>query len=253
MKKHELIKTAYDNYPKGTKFKSLTGAIFESTGKFEFDCGSIFRIDENGSLKGNVYTAGWAEIVTDKTAVRVENELEFRALMEFYESKGFKHAILGAEAMYSGGIKIIPYKNDWMFYFEESDLCSEYSIKQFKAFAKEHGLKVPLLISEDGKVVYEGHENLIVVSIDTKEIFYEKLHKHPVFGFSEDKYKFFTTIEAAEKWIEAQKPKEKEIFVCDGIKAKASREKVVFFHGANEFYLTSDQFIEIGEAFAEFQ
>lgn len=79
MKKHELLQKAMQDYPKGTRFKSLSGTEFISTGIFKFDAKSIMRVDENGCVHGNVFTIDWAEIVTDrkpeKKYLKIEREL----------------------------------------------------------------------------------------------------------------------------------------------------------------------------------
>jgi len=62
-KKWELLKYAYDNYPKGTKFKSLTrDAINISSGIFIIDDNKIK--DSNFSIAHSQF--GWAEIVSDR-------------------------------------------------------------------------------------------------------------------------------------------------------------------------------------------
>lgn len=66
MKKWELLKYAYDNYPKGTKFKSLhSGIEFKSTGNISFIEGlGILNIPVGDGI---IYDNGiWAEIVTDQ-------------------------------------------------------------------------------------------------------------------------------------------------------------------------------------------
>lgn len=86
LKKHELIKNAYDGYPKGTEFTSpLSGFTYTSTG--------VFRVSNSG---GNVYceyisTSGleksacvysasaneWAEVVTEKKPSVLDKILSF--------------------------------------------------------------------------------------------------------------------------------------------------------------------------------
>lgn len=69
MKKHKLLKHAYDNYPKGTHFIGvICKSVFVSTGEFDF-FGSdlVCETEFNGSIR--VYcndTKKWAEIVSEK-------------------------------------------------------------------------------------------------------------------------------------------------------------------------------------------
>ena len=68
MKKHELLKYAYDNYPKGTKFKSAPSKIENvSNGKFIISCTGAVKMDKNE--RGTIIFSpinGWAEIVKEE-------------------------------------------------------------------------------------------------------------------------------------------------------------------------------------------
>jgi len=71
MKKHELLKYAYDNYPKGTKFKQMASAkTIESTGEFNLLINTTYFYICDANNSNFVYSSSdngkWAEIVTDK-------------------------------------------------------------------------------------------------------------------------------------------------------------------------------------------
>lgn len=80
MKKHELLKYAYDNYPKGTKAKSaVSSREFICDGNYYFDTtNSICNGDKWHSLYSTL-TNKWAEIVTDrkpeKKYLKIERDL----------------------------------------------------------------------------------------------------------------------------------------------------------------------------------
>ena len=77
MKKHELLKYAYDNYPKGTKFKSPSIHKTEiiSTGQFRLnENNDVLLDDEKGTYVKYSNSSGWAEIVTDRKPLVKTND-----------------------------------------------------------------------------------------------------------------------------------------------------------------------------------
>lgn len=78
MEKHELLKYAYDNYPKGTNFNQMySGKLINSTGVFKLNIYETwFNISD--SVKGDfVYCSfndRWAEIVSDKNPFLVSED-----------------------------------------------------------------------------------------------------------------------------------------------------------------------------------
>lgn len=71
MKKHELLKYAYDNYPKGTKFKQMaSGKTIESTGEFNLVVNTTYFYISDANNSNFVYSSSdigqWAEIVTGR-------------------------------------------------------------------------------------------------------------------------------------------------------------------------------------------
>lgn len=230
MKKHQLLKKAFTDYPAGVKFIQLADkSEIISSGKFSITHGGgCFGItdDVNSNAVYSSDTKTWAKIVSDKIAVRVENELEFRALMEFYKNKGW--ISLGGNdpdfVSYNPDEKYWSFNDNFGSSGEQFRIDKGFEIKSFPDIAKEHGLKVPLLISEDGVLLYEGDNytaayftsttGWILGCVDAKLFCVSSALTDQL------KTKAFSTREAAEKWIEANNPKEKEIQLYFGLNAK---------------------------------
>lgn len=223
MKKHELLKHAYDNYPKGS-IARFDGKLPDhtSTGKFK-----ITDLNKDGNLQvmsdeGHecFYADGqWAEIVKPKIAVKVENEKEFKALMKYYDS---------LEYVWNGGDEplkkeSLPYypnaiKFEDKFQHSAGKECPGYQIIPFSEFAADKGIKLPHITTHDGVDLYIGDYLACVWRqqgewLLTQE--YPSIHSNTVSesGQSslEGERKLFSTKQAALDWIEAQKPKNKVI------------------------------------------
>ena len=69
LKKHELLKKAYDNYPKGTKFIGAGGEEFVSSGCFNIVYGNILK--DNYGLVYDVDADKWAEIIKEPKEIKV--------------------------------------------------------------------------------------------------------------------------------------------------------------------------------------
>lgn len=234
MKKHEALKYAYDNYPKGTliKWSDIQGTV---DGVYNFD-GDGRIVDSTNFVVHN--TLKFAKIIKEKptsildgkVAIQVNNEREFKLLMEHYESKGWKWCDGDDVLTYANyAITTIVYPalieyNDSFGFNTNKDNYDK--IIPFADFAKEVGIEVPEFImnSEDGVDLYEG-DLFWTVSNDAWENETGTLkweiknsngaHKicidSAVFKHKE-RNKAFSTKEAAETWIEEQnKPKEIEI------------------------------------------
>lgn len=151
-----------------------------------------------------------------KIAVKVENQKEFKALMKYCDSLGYR------------GMSEISYV------FDERWMCIEYvdgftkfnpahyinredyQIIPFAEFAEEKGIKLPLITTLDGRELFESDEywsanNLYgtwVLSNDSKsDKGPYKLCRNSSDITNPDDHKPFSTKEAALSWIEAQKPK----------------------------------------------
>lgn len=74
MKKHELLKYAYDNYPKGTKFIGAYGDTFCSNGKIKFSDIKGDLINEPEGLIYDGRTNKWAKIVDTKDPLLVSED-----------------------------------------------------------------------------------------------------------------------------------------------------------------------------------
>lgn len=249
MKKHELIKYAYDNYPKGVKFDTpFTDGI--STGKFTLwqpdfhhlaPVNGVWRVDEDGKPSGMVFDGDkWAEIIPEsilsgKCAIQVNNEREFKLLMEHYESKGWKWASndYPTKITYSTNnhSEAITYEDRFSYYSDG------YKIIPFDVFAKETGIEVPVFVmtSEDNVPLYKGDTMFWTYK-------YNHIYCRPTQSFLrgnkiEPDTIIFSTKEAAEKWIsEMNKPKEILLHQKSEWPAKVTKNKV-WFKAPNSFDL----------------
>jgi len=220
MKKHKLLEKAMQDYPAGTKFKHINGDdVITSNGIFKIYHGlKVALYNESGDYVFN--SEKWATIIpekpesilTGKCAIQINNDREFKLLMEHYESKGWKciNRLEHNEVDYM--------KESWAYHdffghaSDEWRSSNGYKIIPFSDFASEVGIKVPVFImtSEDGVDLYEGDKYYVaskykkcgLVLPDTIET------DHPVLMFPSTN-KAFSTKEAAENWIaEHNKPKE---------------------------------------------
>lgn len=158
--------------------------------------------------------------VEEKIAVRVDNEKEFNALMKYYDSLGYKW-VSGdnpVEIKYNSHIHSVRFEN---FFGHASGNFHEiegYKIIPFSDFAKEHGIRVPLLVSEDGVELFEGSEYHSIWKSDSgvwnydEEVYYSFKNNDTIFIKEPNEFKAFSTKQAALDWIEAQKPKSIRLF-----------------------------------------
>lgn len=220
MKKHELLKHAYDNYPKGTKYKQhpYSEIINIASGNYEINDVSVYDVEEDLALF--IYSdkfAVWAQIVKPKIAVKVENEKEFKALMKYCDSLGYDSQN-GHNLEYQhkyGKNEIIAFHTH---FFANPTPSENYQIIPFSGFASEHNIKLPLLTSEDGVDLYEGDKYILVGIIKDNWIIlsFSAILKDYAKVIRESKnYKSFFDKQAALDWIEAQKPKEIRINIGD--------------------------------------
>lgn len=216
MKKHELLKKAYDEYPKGTIFKNMaTQKQVESCGNFTFSkttSAHIWIYDTMASdLVYNDMTGKWAEIVKPKIAVLVTTEKEVNAICKF---KAWSYPVTA----WLGKCDCVVYLDGPFLEYNklsehnEQDL-ENYKLIPFDEFAEEHRIKLPLITSEDGFDLYIGSKYFTVRIFDLK---YSKdtpylLSDEDEIIYHPDQYKAFSTKQAALSWIEAQKPKTYEL------------------------------------------
>jgi hypothetical protein len=174
-----------------------------------------------------------------KIAVKVENEKEFKTLMKYYDSLGYAWEHGEKPNDYKCKIKFpsfIPFENNFVSVsgvnaFPDNK-WNDYQVIPFAEFAKDNGVKLPLMVSQDGKDLHDGDEYW-VVNVKENRIYsgmgrLGKLHaplKYPL------EYKAFSTKEAALSWIEAQKPKTYELY-CGIISDKglAIRNGITFLN-----------------------
>lgn len=221
MKKHELLIEAMKRYPFGTKFLSIAHKEkCISNGIFYF--GAIDKeniLTEVDSIGRYVYRAGkWAEIITEekpkKIAVAITTEREYKLAQQHFKEKGFGFS----DSMYSAwgkGIIYALYQKRTNWGLNKPDI--QYTIVSFPDFAKEVGIRIPLLVSEDGFDLYEGDEYYNVwqnalntkwnLGANVKLEFADACIKEPA------RFKAFHSKQSALKWIDEQnKPKEILLF-----------------------------------------
>jgi hypothetical protein len=234
MKKHELLKYAYDNYPKGTVARFGGKAPDHvSTGKFTITDlnhnGNIQVMSDNGSEC--FYCSGeWAvpvapSILSGKCAIQVNNEREFNLLMEHYEAKGWKNDEVqeGKGYSHSDHNNCYDYKNHFRRSSKGIQEDLGYTIIPFADFAKEVGIEAPL------QTAFITHDDVPVFVGDT---LYNTFQEHggqwctPIeFIVGKNTYvtnltKIFSTKSAAEAWIaEHNKPKFKVAILFTGMEA----------------------------------
>jgi len=199
-KKHELLKYAYDNYPKGTRFEQIgSKETIESSGSFYFgsyrNSLSIYDVVKS-VIVFSKQTEKWATIITrpEKIAVKVANEREFNLLMKFYDSKGWKSRseIKSTDLNYnyckdlkpsilatiSNGV-MFPNYDGYKRDGNEEYNPDNYTIIDFTDFAKENGIDttydVPL---EDGTwASIDGDKVLLtdqcITTSDIKKLYHE--------------------------------------------------------------------------------
>lgn len=211
MKKHELLKYAYDNYPKGLKITwsiDTNDEVFECSGSYLFmdhegDEMIVDSIDNELALWNG---KGWAEIVKQKIAVKVENEKEFKALMKYYDSLGWKWngglSPLSSTSIYFPNI--INYEDKFMHGISKSDFIYEGGqIIPFSEFAEQNGIKLPLFQDEVGRDMYEGF-NVSTVNTETLTVNHDHVKNYA--DYTKAGFKHFNVQGDALKWIEAHKP-----------------------------------------------
>jgi len=254
-KKWKLLKKAYDNYPKGTKCQWVEfGSVMNCHGEYHFS--NEYGVTRIHDRDGYAIFDGqdWAEIITEKpasildgkVAVQVNNEREFKLLMEHYESKGWNasngNSVKNIEKLnIDSGLQNDLWKYGQGFHAVNVNISS-WNIISFADFAKEVGITAPVELgkSEDGVTIYENDPLQSVWIRDNKyELgMYHEHAKGNIYGTNTRK--FFSNKEAAEKWIEEHnKPKQ---IVIDGTpRATVSLDGVILSSLTN--YISSIRFM----------
>lgn len=224
MKKHEAIKKAYDDYPKGTKFLNYALSItVESSGSFEYDLG-VFDAER----RDYVYiekTDKWAEIIKDEP-LKVENyHVVIRSAreLELLINKTGKEFL----ANYEGMCRNYPESNGVFFinFYDGAINCSFnsqlsqclYNIIDFDFWAAQNNVDVPrvILTSEDGVPLCVGDKYFAAYKSSNSEKWIKcEFQKDDVYVIFKDtacldSERFFSTRESCEKWIEEQNKSKK--------------------------------------------
>lgn len=192
-----------------------------------------------------------ASVLDGKVAIQVNNEREFKLLMEHYDSKGWK-------SFDNNKPNECPFANSKTVRYEDmfgtasiNEYHSNrgYKIIPFADFAAEVGIKVPvkIMVSEDGVDLYHGSEAHWVSLYATKIHYMYQLtmdEGHRELDFKTT-YKLFSTKEAAEKWIEEQN-------LVTEVETDRFGTLTVFKNGVGKeglVYISDGQLVKIWDAF----
>jgi len=282
MKKHELLKYAYDNYKKDVRFITLLEKLTcRSSGVFELNEDDYNAISDVNTGQ-YIYEYGrWATIVPEakpsilsgKCAIQVNNEREFKLLMEHYASKGWVPCPIQIDKNDFGTTHhIIEYSNPFLRMDESNIIATnQYTIIPFSDFATEVGITVPVFVmtSEDGVPLYEGDGYYRACDIGSKGKWQlitiggsdptsGKLTASHRMSFS-DNERIFSTKEAAEKWCKEQnKPKSIMVSEFSQYPVEVTAKKFTIKCGNSDNHLDnlvihSDELEEIYKAYKSLQ
>lgn len=170
-----------------------------------------FTVGNKPDSRNQVSFGQLIDIITkpEKIAVRVHNEKEFTALMNFYKSKGWKFHGGNDPLFWKGNIDqtnfpfCVQYNEDFKWNLDER----KYKIIPFSDFAKEHNIKLPIITTVDGVDLFEG-DNYHAAVIEGDGRWYCRFYKNIYSGHlsvtKPNRVKAFSTKQAAEKWIHEQ-------------------------------------------------
>jgi hypothetical protein len=242
MKKHQLLEKAMRDYPADTvaRFASAPDVDHVSDGTFKIEedmDNGLCVLSGDGvhcfyssiDARTNENNPEWAipvkpSILDGKVAIQVNNEREFKLLMEHYDSKGWK-SLAGESPLMTGYISA-PFS--WKYEdnfghgspdFRKSEGCK---VLDFADFAHEVGIKVPvkIMVSEDGVDLYAGDDYYRVDHQSGRWILFGDCmgisNRHKCVSNSKT-IKAFSTREAAKRWVEEQnKPKWIDVKLFEG-------------------------------------
>lgn len=236
LKKHQKLEKAMKDYPHGTRLLSEpTNEEIVSTG--------VFWVHENGNVLCQVDQMNsfsvyvdlfdkWAEFIHEtkpsildgKVAIQVNNEREFKLLMEHYEGKGWIDRTWITKNKPLSLPEYWTYGEDDCYRPKLNELTEAgYKVIPFSDFEAEVGIKVPKLImkSEDGSDMFEGDLAHWIRKDQLRHLYPQRMYpSHLSLDFNEI-YGIFSTKEAAELWIKQQnKPKEIIISINDKFPTK---------------------------------
>lgn len=227
MKKHQLIKNAYDKYPKGTMF-TWGGNVITSGGKFHFNDGYLVTKDKDEEF---VVFDGekWAEIVTEqlekpksildgKVVVCVRNLRE----QDLFNKHQFE--VCKSESIFPHWLTC---DNSGWYQSNESAQLDGYVIISFANFAKEKNIEAPIFIckSEDHVDIYEK-DYVCTVHIKDKRIGNSQWMAKK-YCIDHNTYKYFSKKESAEKWIAENSNPSKELIFNRFLKATIDNSGVL--------------------------
>lgn len=241
MKKHELIKEAYDRYPKGTKCKwHCNGGEIISTGIFHFNDNYI--LDSNDMAV--FYGGEWAEIIPEsilsgKVAVICTNPRQAKIIADHQNKKDVGNFNGEISVYLNRDCDLMPDDLNWDF---TPNVSSDYKIIPFKDFAAEVGIKQPVFVmtSEDGVPLYIG-DDVYVPQLHFDSYTRARLFKVKMSNKTDINSKFFSTKEAAEAWIKEQnKPKEVTVQLFnEHHSAKITKDWIAFRIGKEDSNTTT--------------
>jgi hypothetical protein len=215
-----------------------------------------------------IVVAEKTSILTGKCAIAVNNEREFKLLMEHYEEREWCSKIGNKPSSFSYDVGLFPAYNDKFIFLEVG--CNKgfdpkkrgYTIIPFADFAAECGIEVPVFVlqSEDGVSLYVGDDYCLACLIDgswelsngISHFTTNDLHLKPAF-----KSVWFSTREAAEVWIKEQNsPKHATIALFrskDYKSAEITPDKITIRDGNDIYFLKPSDLEDMMHAYKSLQ
>ena len=246
MKKWEMLKRAYEDYQKGVKFFWPNDTFKQeriSSGRFKIiEDHGIQIVDETDDLSAVFSFGVWATIVREEkpkievdldASIKISNEKEYLSMQKFCKENRYYYSDSSWNSWTNENV---------FFNLGDSSITikpSQNYVVNFQDFAKEHGIKMPLLVSEDNVPLFEGDKYYYAINHFGKWIssggacvLFDK-GECGVLTIPET-HKAFSTKKAALEWVKKHnKPKEIEIYFpsCNSeFYAKVSKEQISFHH-----------------------
>jgi len=238
MKKHLLLEKAMLDYPAGVKFETKVGKQI-STGVFmtfkpyfnkTAHVDSVWRVDKDGHPSGMVYDGEsciWSEIIKDeplkveKVAVKVSTRQQAMAICKY---KGWEYP----KTAFIGKCDCVIYLDNEFHYNKLEDEqkypSNGYTIIDFDFWAAQNGIETTMLImvSEDGIEMFVGSKYCMLRkgmkdyyllehmdhSTGSNIFEFPSGYKHTLPFTEPENIKVFSTLEAANSFIDKMKPKD---------------------------------------------
>lgn len=200
----------------------------------------------------------------EKVAVWVKNEREFKILMRHYYDIGYKwdggEPALPITDLTRNQLAATNFNTAIMymdgFLFNPAD-PGQWNIIDFDFFCAQKGIanSKPILTTEDGVDIYDKSRLIFTVKKHCDGWYHNGYnHANTTLANKPEYFKFFYSKEAAEKWIEEQKPKEIRLYENSEIPIIVKKDKILFDHCSTKYIqITGSELEEIYAAFKSLQ